>query len=231
TVTDDFPTPPFPDATASTRVVVGTAVAGASSRAFQRARAITADFSAGSISAMVSVTPATPGNPPRRPRTSRSIWSRSGQPAMVSATATSTTPSGRTSRWRTMPRSTMSAPSSGSTTARRASRASSTVGAGGPGGPGGPGRAVGWVGVGGVPAGTAQILLTRGRWSDADNMVCSPDGGAWLPGTGRPEARPSPQGQIAGIVGGNCDHDDDLGEHRQEAGPGDPYRRRHRGHS
>ena len=46
-VTDDLPTPPLPDAMASTRAFGGTAVSGASSRAFQRARAMTAARSVG----------------------------------------------------------------------------------------------------------------------------------------------------------------------------------------
>ncbi len=44
TVTELLPTPPLPEATAMTRVVSGTAVAGASSRARSRARAMTARF-------------------------------------------------------------------------------------------------------------------------------------------------------------------------------------------
>ena len=44
TVTDDLPTPPLPLATASTRVVDGTSVGAAFSRAFQRARCIAAVF-------------------------------------------------------------------------------------------------------------------------------------------------------------------------------------------
>ena len=44
TVTDDLPTPPLPLATASTRVVDGTSVGAASSRALNRARCIAAVF-------------------------------------------------------------------------------------------------------------------------------------------------------------------------------------------
>ena len=47
TVTDDLPTPPLPLATASTRVVDGTSVGAAFSRAFQRARCIAAVFCSG----------------------------------------------------------------------------------------------------------------------------------------------------------------------------------------
>ena len=96
TVTDDLPTPPLPDATASTRAVGGTAVAGASSRAFQRARAMTSAFSAGSISPMDIDRGRPRAARPAGRATSRSIWPRSGQPAMVRATSTSTVPSGST---------------------------------------------------------------------------------------------------------------------------------------
>ena len=44
TVTDDLPTPPFPLATATTRVVAGTSVGAACSRAFNRARCIACAF-------------------------------------------------------------------------------------------------------------------------------------------------------------------------------------------
>ncbi len=117
TVTEDLPTPPFPEATAMTRARGGTAVAGACSRAFQRARAITAARCSASICAVDSSTDRTPGIAPTLPRTSRSIWDRKGQPAIVRATSTRTSPSSDTSTLRTMPRSTMSSPSSGSTTA------------------------------------------------------------------------------------------------------------------
>ena len=50
TVTDDLPTPPLPDATASTRVVAGIWVSGACSRAFHRAWVITSRRSSASIS-------------------------------------------------------------------------------------------------------------------------------------------------------------------------------------
>ena len=58
---DDLPTPPLPDETASTLALGGTAVFGAPSRAFQRARAITAAFCSRSISLVSTLTAATPG--------------------------------------------------------------------------------------------------------------------------------------------------------------------------
>ena len=120
TVTEDLPTPPLPEAMASTRVVGGTAVSGAPSRAFQRARAITAAFSSGVHLADGDARPRSPrACPPTRPRTSRSIWARSGQAATVRATATATVPAASTPTERTMPRSTMLSPSSGSMTARQ----------------------------------------------------------------------------------------------------------------
>ena len=125
TVTDDLPTPPLPDAMASTRVEAATAVSGASSRAFQRARAITAARSSASMAATCTSTERTQSRDRTWFTTSRSIWLRSGQEAMVSATSTTTSPPS-TVMPRTMPRSTMVSPSSGSTTARRRSRTSSS---------------------------------------------------------------------------------------------------------
>ena len=124
TVTDDLPTPPLPDAMASTRVFGGTAVSGASSRAFQRARAMTAARSSASMVATRTSTERTQSNVSTWRTTSASIWERSGHEAMVSATWT-TTESPSTAMPRTIPRSTMVSPSSGSTTARRRSRTSS----------------------------------------------------------------------------------------------------------
>ena len=122
TVTDDLPTPPLPDAMASTRALAGTAVSGASSRAFQRARAMTAARSSASMAATRTSTERTQSRDCTWPTTSRSIWLRSGQAAMVSATST-TTSRPATVTARTIPRSTMVSPSSGSTTARRARHA------------------------------------------------------------------------------------------------------------
>jgi hypothetical protein len=134
TVIELLPTPPLPEAMVSTRVVAGMSVAGADSRAFHRARSITARRSGSSMVPVLTSIAATPGNERTRASTSRRIWSRSGQPAMVRATSTSTDPSSATATARTIPRSTMLAPSSGSITPDRAWRTSS--GLGGPSGAG-----------------------------------------------------------------------------------------------
>jgi hypothetical protein len=84
--------------------------------ASSRARCITAERSAWVISAYSTSTSRTPGSPWTLEITSALIWPRSGQPAVVRATFTRTSPSGETSTSRTMPRSTMLAPSSGSRT-------------------------------------------------------------------------------------------------------------------
>jgi hypothetical protein len=128
TVTELLPTPPLPEATQITRVVAGTAVAGARSRTFQRARAMAWDRCCWSISVQASSTAVTPGRSATRVRTSRWIWARRGQPAVVRAMVTVTVPSGATSADRAMPRSTMSLPSSGSITPRRTFRTSSALG-------------------------------------------------------------------------------------------------------
>ena len=128
TVTDDLPTPPLPEATAMTRVVVGTAVSGADSFTFQRARAMAWAFSSASISVQSSFTPVTPGKDSTRATTSFLIWARSGQPAVVRARVTVTTPSSPTVTALAMPRSTMSLPSSGSMTPRSRPKTSSLRG-------------------------------------------------------------------------------------------------------
>ena len=58
---DDLPTPPLPEETASTRALGGTVVLGACSRAFQRARAITAAFCSRPISLVSTSTERDPG--------------------------------------------------------------------------------------------------------------------------------------------------------------------------
>src|SRR5205823_6802480 len=60
TVTEDLPTPPFPDEMATTRVVPGMSVSGAFSRTFQRALAMRADFSSLLISLVRTLTLVTP---------------------------------------------------------------------------------------------------------------------------------------------------------------------------
>src|ERR1700677_50284 len=82
---DDLPTPPLPDDTASTRALGGTAVFGAPSRAFQRARAITAAFCSRSLSLVSTLTALTPGNVPTRPVTCALIWPLRGHEGVVRA--------------------------------------------------------------------------------------------------------------------------------------------------
>src|SRR5947209_7467441 len=119
TVTDDLPTPPLPDATATTRALGGISVSVGRSRAFHLARDITRLRSSAVISAMRTRTETTPGSPPTRASTSLRSWVRRGQPAMVRASSTSTSPPALTWAPRTMPRSTTLSPSSGSMTPRR----------------------------------------------------------------------------------------------------------------
>ena len=90
TVTELLPTPPLPDATATTRAVSGMSVGAGSSRAMLRARAMTARFWSGSMTPVVTTTDPTPGSAPTWRSTSRWIWLRNGQPAMVRATSTAT---------------------------------------------------------------------------------------------------------------------------------------------
>ena len=122
TVTDDLPTPPFPDAIISTLVVAGISVSGVSRLTFQRAIAMVAAFSSGVSSVQVMWAFVTPGSPSMRALTSRWIWARNGQPDVVRAMVTSTRPLGPTTTAFAMPNSTMLEPSSGSTTPRRSSR-------------------------------------------------------------------------------------------------------------
>ena len=129
TVTEDLPTPPLPEDTARTRAVAGMSVDNArSSCALRRARSMRALRSAASISPITTSTTRTPGRLPTRASTSDFSWVRSGHPATVRATPTSTRPSGSTDTARTMPRSTMLSPSSGSITPSRAARTVSSVG-------------------------------------------------------------------------------------------------------
>ncbi len=136
TVTEDFPTPPLPEAMVTTRVVGGISLSGACSRAFQRAVAMAADFSSWVISVQLMRTLVTAGSDSTRERTSFWIWARIGQPAVVRATVTVTTPSSATSAPLAMPSSTMLLPSSGSTTPRSNSITWSCVGRGVVGGAG-----------------------------------------------------------------------------------------------
>ena len=93
TVTELLPTPPLPEAMAITRAVSGMSVAGAGSWASFRARAMTTFRCSASITPVVTATDVTPGSAPTWDSTSLCIWARSGQPATVRATSTSTRPS------------------------------------------------------------------------------------------------------------------------------------------
>ena len=127
-VTDDFPTPPLPEATASTRAPGGTRLGPAVDWACLRATSMAAAFCSASISTQSIEAEVTPGRPSMRVRISRFSWAFSGQPAVVRATTTTAAPASETVADRAMPSSTMSAPSSGSTTPRSAARISSLVG-------------------------------------------------------------------------------------------------------
>ena len=137
TVTEDLPTPPLPEATVMTRAVGGMAVSGACSRTFQRALAMAAAFSSAVSSVQSRRTEVTPGSEPIRARMSRWICARRGQPAVVRAMVTTTSPSGPTVAPLAMPSSTMSLPSSGSMTPRSSPMISSTAGSGAVVAPGG----------------------------------------------------------------------------------------------
>src|SRR6266550_2091153 len=94
TVTDDFPTPPLPDATAYTRVrdpglANGISAAGASPRSFWRSSVRCASV----ITPRLTTAPVTPGIAETAAVTSRFNCSRIGQPATVSRTPTRTRPS------------------------------------------------------------------------------------------------------------------------------------------
>ena len=128
TVTDDLPTPPLPEPTSTTLVVGASEVSSGRWATFQRALAMAEDFSSWVISVQSRVTWVTPGSEPTRARTSRWIWARSGQPAVVRAMVTTTSPSGSTRAPLAMPSSTMSLPSSGSITPRSTAMTSSGVG-------------------------------------------------------------------------------------------------------
>ena len=61
TLTEDLPTPPLPEATASTLAVAGMSVGTALSWALSRALAMSADRSEGSITPVLTSTSSTPG--------------------------------------------------------------------------------------------------------------------------------------------------------------------------
>jgi hypothetical protein len=128
TVTDDLPTPPLPEAMRITLAPSGTEVSSGRCVMFQRALAMAEVRWSGVISVQRSRTPRTPGRDSTRATMSCWSWARSGHPAVVRATVTSTEPLGATSAPRAMPRSTMSLPSSGSITPRSTDSTSSGVG-------------------------------------------------------------------------------------------------------
>ncbi len=70
-VTDDLPTPPLPDATASTRAVVGIVLGPAALRASRRAMPMALERSSAVISVQSMDAPVTPGSPSTRLRISR----------------------------------------------------------------------------------------------------------------------------------------------------------------
>ena len=83
-----LPTPPLPDAMASTRVVAGISVSGACSRAFQRALQHDRRCVSSAVISPQSTLHVGDAGERARPGTRRRflIWARSGQPAVVSAT-------------------------------------------------------------------------------------------------------------------------------------------------
>ena len=89
---DDFPTPPFPLATAMTRQSAGMRIT-PSSGAPPRSFCVSACRSSGVITSNESSTPVTPGTPASACSTCVSNESRSGQPAIVSTIVSATTPS------------------------------------------------------------------------------------------------------------------------------------------
>ncbi len=183
------------------------------SRAFQRARAITAARSSASIAATCTSTERTQSRERTWFTTSRSIWLRNGQEAMVRATSTTTLPPS-TLMPRTMPRSTIVSPSSGSTTARRQSRISSSRVARG-----------GSAGDGVDPAGgliADDCTCVTGN-SDPSRPGCWPP-----PGTDNMGPRPWCTVHLGWWVarraaqrGGSSDDDVHFRQHREEAGTGD----------
>src|SRR5436190_9224982 len=129
TVSEDLPTPPFPDATAMTRVVGSSWIALSSAGRPPRSFDVSAARSSGVITSKSRRTDPTPSSPP----TSFATWSwndeRSGQPATVSAILTLTSaPATVTSR--TMSSSVTGLRSSGSITLPSAARTASRVGIG-----------------------------------------------------------------------------------------------------
>ena len=199
TVTELFPTPPLPEATAITRAVSGMSVTGAGFWASCRARAMTALRWSASITPVSTETVRTPGTAPTWVSTSLRIWVRSGHPATVRATSTATSPPSPTRTPLTMPSSTMSAPSSGSTTPRRAARTAASVTAAPPVGA----RLSGWgasdlltwailpVGTRGPPDGLYHPPADAGTLVDNASRWAGGDVPGPVAATGRSRAPPS----------------------------------------
>ena len=118
-MTDDFPTPPLPEAIAITRVVGATDVCSTRWLMLNLARSMADAFSSAVISVHSRSTCSTPGSEPTRDRTSRWSCARSGHPAVVSAIVTVTVEPSMSAPL-IMPSSTTSDPSSGSMTPRSA---------------------------------------------------------------------------------------------------------------
>src|SRR6266567_4027551 len=117
TVTDDLPTPPLPLATAYTRVSEdGWANGICGSGRPPRSCVCSARRCSSLITSSWTRTEDTPGSLPTAPVTSRVILSRSGHPATVRYTSTSTAPSAATSMFLTMPSSVIGRLISGSCT-------------------------------------------------------------------------------------------------------------------
>ena len=129
TLTEDFPTPPFPELTAITRVVGDTWVGSARSRAFSLALDIRSARWRLVMAVVLTTTSSTPGKESALRRVSPSIWPRRGHSAIVRANPMVTVPSGAASTEATIPKLTMLSPSSGSITPRKAAHTCSATGA------------------------------------------------------------------------------------------------------
>ena len=117
TVTDDLPTPPLPLATAYTRVSeVGWANGISGSARPPRSLVCSARRCSSLITSSWTRTEDTPGSLPTAAVTSRVMVSRSGHPATVRYTSTSTAPSAPTLTFLTMPSSVIGRWISGSCT-------------------------------------------------------------------------------------------------------------------
>ncbi len=115
-VTDDLPTPPFPDDTAMTRVGEPALPIWISRTAPPRTSCISAARSSSLIVVNSTTTPATPATLRAADVTSSVSWSFKGHPGMVRATSTRTSPESATSSSRSMLSSLIERCSSGSST-------------------------------------------------------------------------------------------------------------------